>query len=148
MLQWTLGCMCLFELWFSQGICPVVGLLGHMVVLVILKVYFILTTLDLFWIFSVYSFIHPTNQYWMCDICCTSTVVDWIIGPNVFTPSLHPHPYHGLIMRELYASFDFGLGHVTCFANDIWKKVIVLSQGLRGLTQFCLLSYDFVIPLP
>ena len=25
--------MCPFELWFSQGICPVVGLLGHMVVL-------------------------------------------------------------------------------------------------------------------
>jgi len=25
--------MCLFQLWFSQGICPVVVLLGHMVVL-------------------------------------------------------------------------------------------------------------------
>ena len=25
--------MCLFELWFSQDICPVAGLLGHMVVL-------------------------------------------------------------------------------------------------------------------
>ena len=25
--------MCVLELWFSQGICPVVGLLGHMVVL-------------------------------------------------------------------------------------------------------------------
>ena len=25
--------MSLFELWFSQGICPVVGLLGHMVIL-------------------------------------------------------------------------------------------------------------------
>ena len=25
--------MCLFELWFSKGICPVVGLLGHMVIL-------------------------------------------------------------------------------------------------------------------
>ena len=25
--------MCLFKLWFSQGICPVVGLLGYMVVL-------------------------------------------------------------------------------------------------------------------
>ena len=25
--------MCLFELWFSQSICPVVGLLGHMVIL-------------------------------------------------------------------------------------------------------------------
>ena len=32
-LQRTLGYMCLFELWFSQGICPVVGLLGHMIVL-------------------------------------------------------------------------------------------------------------------
>ena len=27
--------MSLFELWFSQGICQVVGLLGHMVVLVL-----------------------------------------------------------------------------------------------------------------
>ena len=30
-LQWTLGCICLSELWFPQGICPVVGLLGHTV---------------------------------------------------------------------------------------------------------------------
>ena len=27
--------MCLFELWFSQGLCPEVGLLGHMVVLLL-----------------------------------------------------------------------------------------------------------------
>ena len=33
MLQWTLGCICLFQLWFSLGICPVLGLLGHMVIL-------------------------------------------------------------------------------------------------------------------
>ena len=32
-LQSILRYMCLFELWFSQGICPVVGLLSHMVVL-------------------------------------------------------------------------------------------------------------------
>ena len=32
MLQWTLWYMTLFELWFSQGICPVVGLLGRMVI--------------------------------------------------------------------------------------------------------------------
>ena len=25
--------MCLFKVWFSQGICPVVGLIGYMVVL-------------------------------------------------------------------------------------------------------------------
>ena len=33
MLQLTLGCMYLFELWFSLDICPGVGLLDHMVVL-------------------------------------------------------------------------------------------------------------------
>ena len=35
MLQWILGYMCLFQLWFPWGLCPVVGLLGHMVVLVL-----------------------------------------------------------------------------------------------------------------
>ena len=29
----NIGCMYCFELWFSQGMCPVVGLLDHMVVL-------------------------------------------------------------------------------------------------------------------
>ena len=33
MLQWTLRCMCLFQLWLSWGTCPVVGLLGHLLVL-------------------------------------------------------------------------------------------------------------------
>ena len=32
--------MCLFELWFSQSICPIVGLLGHMVVLSIVVFFF------------------------------------------------------------------------------------------------------------
>ena len=31
----TLGSMCFFELWSPQSICPVVGLLGHMVVLLL-----------------------------------------------------------------------------------------------------------------
>ena len=30
-----MGCMCLFQFWFPQGICLGVGLLGHMVVLVL-----------------------------------------------------------------------------------------------------------------
>ena len=29
----NIGCMCLFELWFSPDICPGVGLLDHMVIL-------------------------------------------------------------------------------------------------------------------
>ena len=35
MLQWTLKCMCLFELQFSQGICPVEGFLDHMVLFLV-----------------------------------------------------------------------------------------------------------------
>ena len=30
-LQWTLQYMCFFQLLFSQGVCPVVGLLGHQI---------------------------------------------------------------------------------------------------------------------
>ena len=33
MLQWTLGCVFLFQFWFPQGICPAVGLLGCMAIL-------------------------------------------------------------------------------------------------------------------
>ena len=29
----TLGCMCLFQIWFPWCVCPEVGLLGHMEVL-------------------------------------------------------------------------------------------------------------------
>ena len=32
-LQWTLGYVCLFQLWFPQDECSVVGLFGHTVVL-------------------------------------------------------------------------------------------------------------------
>ena len=31
----NMGCICLSELWFSLGICPVVGLLGCMIVLIL-----------------------------------------------------------------------------------------------------------------
>ena len=34
MLQWTLGHTCLFQFWFPQDVCPAVGLLGCMAVLV------------------------------------------------------------------------------------------------------------------
>ena len=47
--------MCLFELWFSQGICPVVGLLGHMVILFLVFLFFC------FFIF-IYLFIY----FWLC----------------------------------------------------------------------------------
>ena len=33
MLRWTLGCTCLFQIWFPRCVCPGVGLLGHMAVL-------------------------------------------------------------------------------------------------------------------
>ena len=49
--------MCLFQLWFPQGICPVVSLLGHMVVLfLLLKGIFILSS-----VMAVSIYI-PTNS--------------------------------------------------------------------------------------
>ena len=29
-LRWTLGCTCLFQIWYPWCVCPEVGLLGHM----------------------------------------------------------------------------------------------------------------------
>jgi len=40
MLQWTLGHICLFELWFSPDMCPGVGLLDHVVALFFLFSFF------------------------------------------------------------------------------------------------------------
>ena len=40
MLQWTSGYICLFQLWFSQGICKVEGLLGHMILLFVVFFFF------------------------------------------------------------------------------------------------------------
>ena len=43
--------MSLFELWFSQGICPVVGLLGHTVVLfLVLKSFCLEERVGLFYV--------------------------------------------------------------------------------------------------
>ena len=33
-LRWTVGCTCLFQIWFPRCVCPGVGFLGHMAVLV------------------------------------------------------------------------------------------------------------------
>ena len=47
--------MTLFELWFSQGICPVVGLLGRMVVLSVVFIFIFLFLLFIyFWLCWVF----------------------------------------------------------------------------------------------
>ena len=56
--------MCVFELWFSQGIYPVVGLLSHMVVLVLGFFFLVLVFKEItiqFCIVSVSTYI-PTNS--------------------------------------------------------------------------------------
>ena len=62
--QQALGYMHLFQLWFSQGICPVVGLLSHMAVLfLVFKGISIL-----FSIVAVAVYIH-------CNLICTSLIM-------------------------------------------------------------------------
>ena len=40
LLQWTLGYMCLFQLWFLQWICPVLEFMGHLIVLILVIFWF------------------------------------------------------------------------------------------------------------
>ena len=61
MLQWTLGYIYLFQLWFSQGICPIVGLLGHMAVSFLVFFFFFLT---LFYFTTLHRFCHRFLRNW------------------------------------------------------------------------------------
>ena len=70
---WTLGCMCLFELWFSLDICPGVGLLDYMVVL-----YFIFKGTSLLFSLVAAPVYIPTNSlvgfpflHILSSICCS-----------------------------------------------------------------------------
>ena len=65
MLQWTLGCMWLFGLcffFFSQGIYPVMGLLGHMIVLFLV---FRGTSI----LFSIMTILLSHKKEWSWVIC-------------------------------------------------------------------------------
>ena len=59
-LQWTLGYIYLFELCLPQDICPVLALLGHMVVLFLVQFFFFKGISMLFSIIAVSIYI-PTN---------------------------------------------------------------------------------------
>ena len=62
MLQWTLGYM-FFELWFSQGIYPVVKLLGYMIVLVlVLFCFFFFKRISLLFSIVAVSIYIPTES--------------------------------------------------------------------------------------
>ena len=63
-----MGCMCLFQFWFPEGICIGVGLLGHMVVL-----------------FLVFRRISIPSSMWLYQITFPSTVQEHSLFS---TPSL------------------------------------------------------------
>ena len=63
-----MGCMCLFQFWFPEGICIGVGLLGHMVVL-----------------FLVFRRISIPSSMWLYQITLPSTVQEHSLFS---TPSL------------------------------------------------------------
>lgn len=115
-----------------------------------LKVYFILTTLDLFRIFSVCSFIqfHPANHcvsVW--HLPYTSVVADLMIGLSVFLPPLTSTFPVVSYCRECTSSlFWLWFSYMTPWPN-IWKKW-VLSQGLRVTHVNSLAFCIAVLPLP
>ena len=91
-LQWTLGYKCLFELLFSQGICPVVGSLVHIVVVVV-------QALSPVWLFvtpwttphqASLSFIMSQNLFKLMSIESVMPSNHLICCPLFLLPSIFP----------------------------------------------------------
>ena len=70
MLVWTLGYICLFQVWCSQSICPIVGLLVHMVVLFLV----VQGISILFSVVAVSIYIHINNARVFCFLCNLSSI--------------------------------------------------------------------------
>ena len=72
-LLWTLGCLYLFELWFSLDICPGVGLLDHVVFLYL--VFWGITILFSIMIAPIYI---PTNSVGGFPFLCTHSSIYYL----------------------------------------------------------------------
>ena len=114
MLQWTLGYTCLFELWFCQGICPVVGLLGHMV--------------TLFLIFKGISTLFSIVIY------------QFIFLPTVQEGSLFPHPLQHLLFVDFF--FFLMMAILTCVKRYFIVILIFVSLIMSYVEHLslCLLA--------
>ena len=74
LLQWTLEFMYIPEVWFSPGIYPEVGLLGHVVVLVL--------------------------AFWGNSVLISIEAVPTYIPTNCWRVPFSPHPFHHLLFIE------------------------------------------------
>ena len=86
-LWWPLGYMCLFQFWFPQCVCPAVGLLGYMAVLVPVFYFYFFKLFFISWrlITLQYCSGYGHTLTWICHGCTCA--------PHPEPPShLLPHP--------------------------------------------------------
>jgi len=105
--QWTLGYMCLFQLWLSQTVCPIVGLLGHMVILfLVFKEKTIWKTISILFsimAISIYIPINSTREFFFLHILST---IYWL--KIFFDDQCEMIPHR---------SFDFSSNNEGCWAS-------------------------------
>ena len=140
MLRWTLGCTCLFQIWFPWCVCPEVGLLGHMEVLfLVFYSVLIITHLQYVWYKSNYMY----DIIWiLCDISKSLydiTRLDSLHHIHTIhdiTPTVYDMTYTLLVTSQ-----PLLLLQDTYYVFDIIHSVYDISHGEWMTTQWLYLTW-------
>ena len=133
LLQWTLGCMYLFKLWFSPGICWGMPFVGH---LRNLKDDFLSLVSSLHWcqlecyerlsfLLSLLPSFLPSKGRFMCDYLCFVKKVKLLHGifpgkQAVCKPTISNDMERGWLANQISVYFRLSLSLTCLFTVNLW----------------------------